>query len=76
MRGVEELDGDAPLGESAIEFDELGAGAVVPTWPGEPDVLEKRTGTEADSVCSEQRGHVVIVLVIKLVFTIMEVVPL
>ena len=59
-----------------IGFDELGAGAAVPTWPGEPDMLDERTGTEADSVCSEQRGHVVIVLVIKLIFTIMEVVPL
>ncbi len=39
----------------------------MPTWPGEPDVLDERTGTEADSVCSEQRWHVVIVLVIKLV---------
>lgn len=38
-------------------------------------MLDKRLGTEADVVFSEQRGQVVIVLVIKLVSTTMEVVP-
>ena len=48
----------------------------MPTSPGEPGVLEEKSGTEADFVSSEQRGQVVIVLVIKLVSTMMEVVPL
>lgn len=46
----------------------------MPTWPGEPGTPDE-IGNEADFVFSEQRGHVVMVLVIKLVFTMMEVVP-
>ena len=48
----------------------------MPTSPGEAGVLDERPGTEADFVFSEQRGQVVTVLVIKLVSTMMEVVPL
>ena len=55
-------------------MDETGAGAVVPTWAGEPGT-DEMTGAEADFVFSEQREHVVTVLVIKLVSTMMEVVP-
>ena len=43
---------------------------------GEPSVLDARPCTEADFVFSEQRGQVVTVLVIKLVSTMMEVMPL
>ena len=39
-------------------------------------MLDARPGTEADFVFSEQRGQVVMVLVIKLVSTMTEVVPL
>ena len=39
-------------------------------------MLDARPGTEADFVFSEQRGQVMIVLVIKLVSTMMEVMPL
>ena len=39
-------------------------------------MLDERLGAETDTVFSEQRGQVVMVLVIKLVFTMMEVVPL
>lgn len=46
------------------------------TSPEEPGVLDATPGTEADFVFSEQRGQVVIVLVIKLVSTMMEVTPL
>lgn len=46
------------------------------TVSGEPGVLDPRAGTETDFVFSEQRGQVVIVLVIKLVSTMTEVVPL
>ena len=63
---MEGLDGDALLGECAV---------VVPIWPGEPGVLDERSGAETDFVFSEQRGQVVMVLVIKLVSTMMEVVP-
>ena len=48
----------------------------MPTVSGEPGVLDTRPGTEADFVFSEQRGQVVIVLVIKLVSTMTEVMPL
>ena len=56
------------------EVDETATVAVVPTWAGEPGT-DEMTGAEAEFVFSEQRGHVVTVLVIKLVSTIMEVVP-
>lgn len=74
-RIFDEREWDAPLGESAIRVDKTGIGAVVPTWPGKPGTVDEMTGNEADFVFSEQRGHVVIVLVIKLVSTMMEVVP-
>ena len=64
------------LGEGCAEYDRTEADTVVPTVPGEPGVLDARPGTEADFVFSEQRGQVVIVLVIKLVSTMMEVMPL
>lgn len=38
-------------------------------------MLDERPGTEADFVFSAQRGQVVIVLVIKLVSTMIEVMP-
>ena len=57
-------------------FDGTEAGAVVPTSPREAGVLDVKTGTEANVVFSVQRGQVVIVLVIRLVSTIIEVVPL
>ena len=47
----------------------------MPTSPGDPGVMDARLGTEADIVFSEQRGQVVTVLVIKLVSTMMEVLP-
>ena len=64
------------LGEGDIKIDETGAGVVVPSPPGEPGVIDESPGAIVDFVVSEQRGHVVIVLVIKLVSTMMEVVPL
>ena len=70
------LEAGTLLGKGDAELDAIGTGAVVPAPPGEPGVLDETTGTGADFVFSEQRGHVVIVLVIKLVFTMMEVMPL
>lgn len=64
------------LGEGDIKFDETGAGVVVPSSPGEAGVIDESPDVLADFVVPEQRGHVVIVLVIKLVSTMMEVVPL
>ena len=73
-RGVDGLEGNTLLVEIVTEVDETGTGAVVPTCAGEPGT-DEMTGAEADFVFSEQRGHVVTVLVIKLVSTMMEVVP-
>lgn len=64
------------LGEGDIKIDKIGAGVVVPSSPGEPTVMDDNPDAIVDFVVSEQRGHVVIVLVIKLVSTMMEVVPL
>ena len=69
------LDCGTLLGEGDAENAGTEIGIVVPTSLGEPGILGARPGTDADFVFSEQRGQVVIVLVIKLVFTIMEVVP-
>lgn len=66
---LEEVDGDAPLGESAIEDDKTGAGIVVTNSRGKQDALGKRPGTETDIFFSEQRGQAVTVLVIKIVPT-------
>ena len=59
-----------------VKIDESGAGVVEPSSPGEPGIIDEDPDAIADFVVSEQRGHVVIVLVIKLVSTMMEVVPL
>ena len=64
------------LGEGDINLDETGAGVVVPSSPREPGVIDESPDAMADFVVSEQRGHVVIVLVIKLVSTMIEVVLL
>ena len=64
------------LDECCAENDRTEAGTVVLTMFGEPSVLDARPCTEADFVFSEQRGQAVTVLVIKLVSTMMEVMPL
>lgn len=70
------LDCGTSLDEGDAELDGTGGAAVTPISLGEPSVLDDMTGTKADVVFSEQRRHVVIVLVIKLVATMMEVLPL
>ena len=70
------LDCGTLLAEGDAENAGTEIGAVVLTSPEEPGVLDARPGTEADFVFSEQRGQVVMVLVIKLVSTMMEVTPL
>ena len=64
------------LGEGDIKIDEIGAGVIVPDSPGEPGAIDESPDAIVDFAVSEQRGHVVIVLVVKLVSTMMEVVPL
>ena len=63
-----------PLSEGDAGIDGTEAGAVVPTSLGEAGV-DERPGAETDFVFSGQPGQVVTVLVIKLVSTMMEVVP-
>ena len=58
------------LGEGDIEI------VVPPSSPGDPGVIDESPDAIVDFAVSVQRGHVVIVLVIKLVSTMMEVVPL
>lgn len=70
------LDCATLLAEGDAEIAGTEIGTVVLTSPEEPGVLDATPGTEADFVFSEQRGQVVIVLVIKLVSTMMEVTPL
>lgn len=64
-----------PLGEGDAGTDGPEPSAVVPTSLGEAGVVNERPGAETDFVFSEQRGQVVMVLVIKLVTTMIEVVP-
>ena len=51
------------LGEGEIKIDETGAGVVVPNSSGEPGIIDESPDAIVDFVVSEQRGHVVIVLV-------------